>query len=83
MVLDEQDFEKINVLSNKNRFKIFQLVSQKELNITEISSKIALSYDKTREYINMLLKAGLIRKISKGRNIYIVSCYKINFEELK
>lgn len=81
MVFDTQTYLKIKVLSNKYRFEIYQLVSKKEMNVTQISKEIKLSYDKTREYINKLVDVGLVEKISNGREIYIKSKSQVYFEK--
>lgn len=71
MVTDVQTYEKIKVLSNKYRFEIMELVSKDSMNISQISSEIGLSYDKTREYVNKLAEVGLVKKESKGRETHV------------
>jgi len=73
---------RIKVLSNKYRFKIFELVSKNSMTISEISLEIGLSYDKCREYIKMLEEADLVSKKSKGREVYVSTNVRISFEKV-
>ena len=67
------------VLNNINRIRIIFLCLEKEMNVTELSKKLKLNYSVTSEYISMLEKAGLIRKIrNKDRTINVKSLVKIN-----
>ncbi len=80
----EQLYRKIKLISNKNRFKILLLTQEKQLNITEISQKLKLSYTKTADYITMLEKEGLVVKTKEGketkiRSNVVISNQKIEF----
>jgi len=67
------------VLNNINRIKIVLLCSEKEMNVTELSKKLKLNYSVTSEYVSMLEKVGLIRKIrNKNKTVNVKSLIKIN-----
>lgn len=67
------------VLNNINRIKIILLCSEKEMNVTELSKKLKLNYSVTSEYVSMLEKAGLIRKIrNKNKTVNVESLIEIN-----
>ena len=55
-------------LSNENRIKILQYCEDKELSVTELSSKLKISYTLTSEYITILEKQGLVKKTKKSDN---------------
>jgi len=79
----EQLYKKIKLISNKNRFKILLLTQEKQLNITEISQKLKLSYTKTADYITLLEKEGLVTKTKEGKEIKIHSKVKLSLNKIE
>jgi predicted transcriptional regulator len=80
---EKELYNKIKTLSNSKRFEIYQLILKlNNINITTISQKVNLSYDKTREYITKLEKQNLIQKEKIGRETYIKPKYTIKFKEI-
>ncbi len=76
-MLDEEVYKRIKVLSNEKRFKILQLVSEREYTITELSSKLELTYNKSRDYVTIMHSLGLVTKVKKGRNVLVSTKVKI------
>ena len=65
------------VLNNETRINILLLCVEKELSVTEVCKKIKIGYTTTSEYLSMLEKAGLIKKIRKNNQVFIKSLFKI------
>ena len=65
------------VLNNETRINILLLCVEKELSVTEVCKKIKIGYTTTSEYLSMLEKAGLIKKIRKNNKVFIKSLFKI------
>ncbi len=85
-IRNEAIFKKIKLISNSKRFKILELTAKQSMNITDLSSKVSLSYTKCRDYIDELKKNGLVSKVKQGKNVVINSKVKIsdnaiNFED--
>lgn len=75
-------YEKIKVLSNKNRYKIIELTQNKELSITQLSDELKLSYTKCADYVKLLEKHNLITKRKEGKNVLIKSCVQIKSKSI-
>jgi predicted transcriptional regulator len=73
-------YNKINVISNKFRFRILELTQKQALSITELSSKLKLSYGKCADYVTILEKYGLIQKTKEGKEVKVSS--KIDFDKI-
>ena len=69
-------FRKIKLISNPQRFRILELTQDKELNISELSSKLKLAYNKCADYVRMLEQSGLIQKTREGKEAQIKSKVK-------
>ena len=80
---NEKLFNKLKLMSNKKRFKIIELTQNKELNISEISSILNLSYNKCADYITALQKENLVTKTRKGKITLIKSRVKVKEYEIK
>lgn len=67
------------VLNNTFRLKIVMLCSEKEWSITELSKTLNLNYTVTSEYVSLLEKAGLVKKIrNKNKTVSVKSLIAIN-----
>lgn len=75
-------YEKIKVLSNKQRFRIVELTQNKEMSITEISDSLKLSYTKCADYIKLLERHYLIEKRKDGKNVLIKSKLKLHKDKI-
>ena len=69
-------FKKIKLISNSQRFRILELTQDKELNISELSTKLKLAYNKCADYVRMLEQSGLIQKTREGKEAQIKSKVK-------
>ena len=69
-------FRKIKLISNPQRFRILELTQDKELNISELSSKLKLAYNKCADYVRMLEQLGLVQKTRDGKEAQIRSKVK-------
>jgi predicted transcriptional regulator len=76
-------FSKIKMLSNRLRFKIIELTQENELSITQLSSRLKLSYTKCADYITMLEKHSLIQKIRDGKEVKVRSKVKLNKNKIE
>ena len=70
----------IKELSNPTKFKIIQLTQNKALNITELSRKVKIAYNKCSNYCTQLTKHNLVEKIKNKKEVYIKS--RINLKKL-
>ncbi len=78
--------KKIKLISNEKRFFILLLTQNTSLNITELSSKLNLAYNKCADYVTLLAKHKLVTKTKKGKEIFVKSevifeCSKIGFKQ--
>jgi DNA-binding transcriptional ArsR family regulator len=69
-----------NALNNPARIKIVLLCSEEELSITEISKRIKLGYTTTSEYVSMLERVGLVRKMKRDKETLVKSLVEITEE---
>ena len=76
-------FSQIKVLSNRFRFKIIELTQENQPNITELSSKLELSYTKCADYVTMLEKHGLVQKLKDGKETRIKSKVKLHKNKIE
>lgn len=74
--------EKIKAISNSFRFKIIIVTQDNEMTITQLSSKLRLSYTKCADYITMLEKYNLVSKTKDGKNVLVKSKIKINQDSI-
>jgi len=75
--MNDELFNKIKLISNRPRFNIIKLTQNKEYNITELSSKLKLAYNKCSDYVSLLEKEGLISKENKGKEVFVKSKVKL------
>ena len=68
---NKEFFELIKLISNRQRFRMLELSINNQPTITELSSKLNLSYNKCAEYSKLLEKAKVIEKIKDGKNVRI------------
>ena len=71
-------FRKIKLISNLQRFRILELTQDKELNISELSSKLNLAYNKCADYVRLLEQSGLVQKTREGKEAQIRSKVKFS-----
>lgn len=69
-------FRKVRLISNPQRFRILELTQDKELNISELSSRLKLAYNKCADYIRLLEQSGLVQKTREGKEAQIRSKVK-------
>jgi len=79
---NEKIFEIIKLISNRLRFLILELSQKNNPTITELSSKLNLSYTKCSDYVRMLEKKGLIIKTKNGKIVRIKSNVKISDNQI-
>ena len=77
-IKNEKIFRVIKLISNELRFKILEMTQNNQPNISELSSKIGLSYTKCADYVKMLENLGLINKTKDGKRVRIKSNVKIS-----
>lgn len=77
---DKELFEKINLLANPARFKIYELSKNKNLNETEISKLLKIKYKRVSEAINKMQRAGLISLLKRGRESIVCINSKITIK---
>ncbi len=70
-------FRKIKQLSNEKKFKIIELTQKNYLDISSLSKKIEIAFNKCSNYCTQLEKNGLVEKQRKGKNTLVKS--KVNF----
>mgnify|MGYP001337946525 CR=1 FL=1 len=66
-------FERIRAISNPKRFKILLATKDNEVNITDLSKKLNLAYNKCADYVRVLEKLKLIEKKRSGKEAKIRS----------
>lgn len=71
-------FDKVKPLANKFRFQIVELTQENEYNISQLASKLNLSYTTCADYVSILHKAGLLSKNQVGKDVFVKSLIKIN-----
>ncbi len=79
----EAVFRKLKVISNRLRFKIIEITQENRLNITELSSKLKLSYTKCADYTTLLEKQGLIQKIREGKETKVRSKVRLSKDKIE
>ncbi len=82
-IIHNDVFDKINVISNKFRFKILEITQHEEPTISELSSRIQLSYTKCADYTTLLKDLNLVEKIKDGKNIRIKSKIKLSKDKIE
>ena len=76
-------FEKLKLISNKFRFRIIELTQNDTPNISELSSRLKLSYTKCADYVKLLEKHNLVEKIRDGKKIKIKSKVRLNNNKIE
>lgn len=71
-------FQKIKILSNRQRFRILEITQIEEPSVSEISRKLNLSYSKCADYISLLEKNNLVEKRKEGKEVKIRSKIQIS-----
>ena len=66
-------FLKIKEIANPSKFKIVELTQNKSYNITELSKKVPLAFNKCSNYCTELQKMDLIEKKEENNNVKIKS----------
>ena len=64
-------FEKIDYISNETAFKILELSQHQTPNITTLSKKVNLKYNKCSDYVREMEKLGLIKKRRNGKEVLV------------
>ena len=70
-------------MSNQYRFRILELVQTNQKSISALSSELNLSYTKCADYVRLLEKVYLIRKIKKGKETMIASKATFSADTIK
>jgi predicted transcriptional regulator len=77
VVTKKEDYEKlfkiIKLLSNKKKFDIVTLTQNEKINITQLSKKLKLAYNKCSDYVAELEKDKIIFKVKEGKEVYVKS----------
>ena len=76
-------FERIKLISNHQRFRILELTETEPLTITELSSKLKLSYNKCADYVTMLEVKGLVQKTKAGKEVKVQSGVKFYLDKIE
>lgn len=66
-------FRKIKQLSNEKKFRIVELTQKKPLDISTLSKKIKIAFNKCSNYCTQLEKEGLVKKHRSGKNTLVDS----------
>lgn len=69
-------FRKVRLISNPQRFRILELTQDQEFNISELSSRLKLAYNKCADYVRLLEQSGLVQKTREGKEAQIKSKVK-------
>src|SRR3989344_3320047 len=62
--------EMCKVFSNPTRLEILNLLSGKELSVTELIEKIKLSQSNISQHLSIMKNKGIVLSARKGKNIY-------------
>ena len=76
-------FLKVKAISNRLRFRIIELTQDKEYSITQLSSKLKLSYNKCADYVSILEKNNLIKKTREGKKIKVKSKIRLSHNKIE
>ena len=69
--MDELDLVRIfKALADKTRQDILELISQEEMNVTDICSEFHVSQPTVSHHLHILKDCGLIDYRKEGKNIY-------------
>lgn len=60
----------LKVLANKHRLNIISLVSEKEINASELVKKTGLSKSNLSQHIDLLLAVGVVNSRKDGLKVY-------------
>ena len=71
-------YDLIKTLSNRKRYEIIEITSKKETSVSELSAKLKLAYNKTSDYLRELERLRLIKKIKRGKSVFIKSNVEIS-----
>lgn len=66
-------YGKIRIMSNRYRFRILELTNSRQMNITELSKVLHLSYTKCADYVRLLEKDNLVEKTKRNKEALIKS----------
>ena len=76
-------FTKIRIISNKYRFRILELTQNEQINISELSKILNLSYTKCADYVRLLENANLVEKTKRNKEMLVKSKVNLSAQELK
>ncbi len=76
-------FERIKLMSNSQRFRILELTETEQLSITELSSKLKLTYSKCADYVKMMEEKGLVEKVKDGKEVKVQSKVKLQSNKIE
>ncbi len=76
-------FERIKVMSNLQRFHILELTEHEQLTVTELSSKLKLTYSKCADYVRIMEEIGLVQKIRVGKEVRVESKVKLRPDKIE
>jgi len=60
-------------MANRYRFRILELSAGREMNITELSKALNLSYTKCSDYVRFLEREGLVKKTKRNKEVFVTS----------
>ncbi len=66
-------YRKIRLMSNQYRFRILELTDNRQMNITELSKALRLSYTKCADYVRFLENEGLVEKTKRNKEVLVKS----------
>lgn len=78
-VKNEKLFIKIRELSNPSKFKILEIIQDKEMNVTSLAKKVNLAFNKCSNYCTQLENNKLLIKERDGKSVFV----KSNFDMKK
>jgi predicted transcriptional regulator len=70
-------------MSNSHRFRILELTHGQQMNITELSKALRLSYTKCADYVRLLENEGLVEKTRRNREVFVRSKVIITSDNIK
>jgi predicted transcriptional regulator len=70
-------------MSNNHRFRILELTRDHQMNITELSKALRLSYTKCADYVRLLENEGLVEKTRRNREVFVRSKVIITSDNIK
>ena len=76
-------FGRIKIISNQKRFHILELTEDRQVSITELSSKLKLAYNKCADYVTLMEKKGIVEKNKVGKEVKVKSMVKLSHDKIE